>query len=161
MQTIKQLFVRTFNGNSIAINFRSDCTVSALKTIIEWKEGIPFAQQILIYKSNVLQNSKQLSDYCVQNSSTLDLRVGLMGGAKKRKKKNYTTLKKNKHKKKKQTMSVLNFYRVDANGKITRLKRECTSAECGAGLFMAQHFDRQMCGKCGLTLVYKKRPKNQ
>jgi len=46
--------------------------------------------------------------------------------------------------------------RVDENGKITRLRRECPSAECGAGVFMASHFDRQYCGKCGLTYVFNK-----
>uniref|UniRef100_K1QY10 40S ribosomal protein S27a n=1 Tax=Magallana gigas TaxID=29159 RepID=K1QY10_MAGGI len=40
---------------------------------------------------------------------------------------------------------------VDENGKITRLRRECPNEECGAGVFMASHFDRQYCGKCCLT----------
>ena len=26
--------------------------------------------------------------------------------------------------------------------------------ECGAGVFMAAHWDRQYCGKCGLTYVF-------
>ncbi|RWS20169.1 hypothetical protein B4U80_07122, partial [Leptotrombidium deliense] len=45
---------------------------------------------------------------------------------------------------------------VDENGKITRLRRECSNEECGAGVFMASHFDRQYCGKCGLTYVFSK-----
>ena len=36
---------------------------------------------------------------------------------------------------------------------------ECPGPECGAGIFMAAHFDRQYCGKCGLTYVYKKEDK--
>ncbi|CBI39115.3 unnamed protein product, partial [Vitis vinifera] len=32
----------------------------------------------------------------------------------------------------------------------------CPNAECGAGTFMANHFDRHYCGKCGLTYVYQK-----
>jgi len=47
------------------------------------------------------------------------------------------------------------FWQVDENGKITRLRRECPTPECGAGVFMASHFDRQYCGKCGLTYVFK------
>lgn len=54
--------------------------------------------------------------------------------AKKRKKKNYTTPKKIKHKKKKVKLAVLKFYKVDGNGKISRLRRECTSETCGAGV---------------------------
>ena len=52
-------------------------------------------------------------------------------------------------------MAALKFYKVDPNGKITRLRRECPSEGCGAGVFMASHFDRQYCGKCGLTHVFE------
>jgi small subunit ribosomal protein S27Ae len=52
-------------------------------------------------------------------------------------------------------LAALKFYKVDANGKITRLRRECPAEECGAGVFMASHFDRQYCGKCGLTFSFK------
>ena len=31
-----------------------------------------------------------------------------------------------------------------------------TTEECGAGVFMAAHFDRHYCGRCGLTYVYEK-----
>ena len=106
----------------------------------------------------------------------------LRGGAKKRKKKNYTTPKKIKHKHRKVKLAVLKYYKVDDNGKINRLRRECPAEECGAGVFMAAHFDRQVrglllnllyqeysiwkhilfapffqyCGKCGLTYVFNK-----
>merc|ERR1712200_71756 len=73
----------------------------------------------------------------------------------KRKKKNYTTPKKIKHKHRKVKLAVLKYYKVDDNGKISRLRRECPAEECGAGVFMAAHFDRQYCGKCGLTYVFK------
>lgn len=42
---------------------------------------------------------------------------------------------------------------VDANLKITRLRKECTSATCGGGVFMAAHENRFYCGKCHKTLV--------
>lgn len=45
---------------------------------------------------------------------------------------------------------------VDDNGKITRQRRECPSEECGAGVFMANMFDRQYCGRCHLTFVFNK-----
>ena len=53
-------------------------------------------------------------------------------------------------------LAVLKYYKVDDNGKINRLRRECPAEECGAGVFMAAHFDRQYCGKCGLTYVFNK-----
>ncbi|KAJ8420183.1 hypothetical protein Cgig2_019344 [Carnegiea gigantea] len=74
----------------------------------------------------------------------------------KRKKKTYTKPKKLKHKKKKVKLAVLQFYKVDDSGKVQRLRKECPNAECGAGTFMANHFDRHYCGKCGLTYVYQK-----
>ena len=53
-------------------------------------------------------------------------------------------------------LAVLKYYKVDENGKITRLRRECPAESCGAGVFMASHFDRQYCGKCCLTYVFSK-----
>jgi ribosomal protein S27AE len=92
---------------------------------------------------------------CEQKESTLHLVLRLRGGAKKRKKKTYTKPKKNKHKRKKNKLAFLAFYKVDDSGKVTRLRKECPSPECGAGVFMANHFDRHYCGKCGLTYVYE------
>ena len=65
------------------------------------------------------------------------------------------TPKKIKHKRKKVKMSILKYYKVESDGKIKRLRRECPSAECGAGIFMAFHKDRQYCGKCGLTYTFQ------
>ena len=92
--------------------------------------------------------------HVIFSESTLHLVLRLRGGGKKRKKKNYTTPKKIKHKHKKVKLSVLKYYRVDDNGKIHRLRRECPAEECGAGIFMAAHADRQYCGKCGLTYMF-------
>jgi small subunit ribosomal protein S27Ae len=80
----------------------------------------------------------------------------LRGGGKKRKKKTYTTPKKIKHKRKKVKLAILKFYKVDGAGKITRLRRECPSETCGAGVFMAMHKDRQYCGRCQLTYTFNK-----
>ena len=46
----------------------------------------------------------------------------LCGGAKKRKETSFTTLKKSKHKRKKVKLAVLKYYKVDENGKISRLR---------------------------------------
>ena len=37
---------------------------------------------------------------------------------------------------------ITKLIQVDDNGKINRLRRECPAEECGAGVFMAAHFDR-------------------
>jgi len=70
-------------------------------------------------------------------------------GGKKGKKKAYTTKKKNHHRHKNVKLAVLKFYNVDKDGKVTAARRQCPT--CGVGIFMAKHFDRLYCGKCGNT----------
>ena len=54
-------------------------------------------------------------------------------------------------------VSVYKFYSVEGN-RIIRDKRECP--RCGKGVFMAEHTDRNTCGKCGFTeFEYKQQPK--
>jgi len=112
------------------------------------RDGIDVDFQKLVWSGICLDNDKTVLDYDIPEDATLHLSCGLLGG-KKGKKKVYATKKKNKHKHKNVKLAVLKFYNIDAGGHITPARKMCPT--CGVGIFMAKHFDRLYCGKCGTT----------
>eukprot|EP00741_Cyanophora_paradoxa_P008504 tig00001336_g8229.t1 len=154
-----QIFAKTLTGRTVTLDVTAAHSVEDVKAMINSRDGTPVEHLRLIYAGKQLENGCTLADFGVEEEATLHVVAGLDGGAKKRKKKTYTKPKKQKHKKKKVKLAVLKYYKVDENGKITRLRRECPNQQCGAGTFMASHFDRQYCGKCTLTYVFANKGK--
>jgi len=153
-----QIFVKTLT-RTITLEVKPNETIEIVKQKILSKEDLPESMR-LIFSGKQLEDDAVLSQYFVGKEATLHVVLNLDGGGKKRKKKVYTKPKKIHHKKKKVKLAVLKYYKVDDSGKVTRLRRECPNAECGAGVFMANHFDRQYCGKCGLTYTFNKDKKD-
>merc|ERR1712183_910086 len=114
------------------------------KREIAEKESLPVDEQRLVFAGKHLdEDNETLSAFAVHDLSTIEIALRLRGGGKKR-----------KHKHNKEPLRVLDYYKVDEDGKVTRQRREFNDESCGAGIFMANHKDRYYCGRCHLTLKF-------
>merc|ERR1712038_1432949 len=123
---------------------------STKKKISEVEQQVEYPVNQIIFNTAALDDELTVEEAGLETESTVNALVTLDGGKRKRKKKVYTKPKKIKHKHKKRSLALLEYYNVEASGKIKRLKTECN--KCEVATYMADHPDRFTCGKCGHML---------
>jgi ubiquitin C len=74
-----QIFVKNFNGRTIALKVDYSYVVEDLKTLIQEVDGIPIEQQRLIFAGQQLEDGKKMSDYGIRKECTLHLVLRLAG----------------------------------------------------------------------------------
>ena len=73
------IFIKTLTGKTVEIYCRLDISVYNLKEKIQDQEGIPSDQQRFIYNGKQMEDNRLLSDYDVQNKSTIHMVLRLRG----------------------------------------------------------------------------------
>ena len=118
----------------------------------EVEKQVDYPVDRLVFNTADLEEALTLAEAGLETESSIDALVALDGGKRKRKKKVYTKPKKIKHKHRKRKLALLEYYNVEASGKVKKLKNECD--KCEVATYMADHPDRFTCGKCG-HMVYR------
>jgi ubiquitin C len=85
-----QIIVKTLTGKTITMKVKGSDTIDNVKNKLQVLEGIPPDQQRLLFNSTELEDAQTISDYNIQEGTTLYLVLRLSGGARQAVKKHIT-----------------------------------------------------------------------
>jgi hypothetical protein len=74
-----QIFIKSLTEKTIILDVNSYDTIKDIKIKLEYIEGIPSDKQTFIFANKKLLDDKTLSDYNIQESSTIKS-IGLLKG---------------------------------------------------------------------------------
>jgi hypothetical protein len=74
-----QLIIQSFLGKSITVTASSHLPVSALKSLIFLREGIPVSQMRLVYAGHILRDNELCGDLGLTNDCIVNLHLNLRG----------------------------------------------------------------------------------
>ena len=75
-----QVFVKSMSGKTLSVDVEPDESIESLKAKIREKEGIAPDQQRVVFEGKQLDSTKSISDYGIEEDSTLHLVLRLRGG---------------------------------------------------------------------------------
>ena len=84
-----------------------------------------------MFGTAILDDECTIEEAGLTTESNVIAFMDLEGGKRKRKKKVYTKPKKIGHKHQKRPMAAIQYYSVEANGKVKKLKHECSKCPVG------------------------------
>jgi len=74
-----KIFIMAQDGNKILLEVKSSDTILSLKERIVDKQDLQVHQQNLLFGGRSLQDSMTLADHNIEDESTIDVLVRLMG----------------------------------------------------------------------------------
>lgn len=75
-----QVFLKNETGGVNKYDVKPDETVKELKKMVQSREGVQASQQRLLHQSREMMDGTKISDYSVQDQSTIELMLHLRGG---------------------------------------------------------------------------------